>query len=103
MPAVHRRQDAVRTRLHRKMQIGHQRRYIAMRQHKVLIHIERVGCGVADPVEAVDPGKLADQARQAPGAAVRRLAVIGVHILPEKGQLAGAGCHKAARLFNDAL
>ena len=103
MPAVHRVEDMVRAGLHRKVKIGHQRRYIAMRQDQVLVHIERMGRGVADAMEAVDLGKLADQPRKAPAAAVRRFTVIGVHILPEKGQLAGAGCHKAARLFNHAL
>ena len=103
MPAIHRVKDLVRAGLHRKMKIGHQCRYIAMRENQVIIHIERMGCGVADAVEAIDLGKLADQPRKAPDAAVRRFTVIGVYILPEKSQLAGAGCHKAARLFDDAL
>ena len=64
------------------MQIGHQRRYIAMRQHKVLIHIERWDVVRIRWRPSIPASSRIRRARSS--AAVRRFAVIGVHILPER-------------------
>ena len=52
MPAVHRRQDAVGAGLHRQVQERHQRRHIAMRGDQLVVHVARVGRGVAQPQQA---------------------------------------------------
>ena len=94
--AVHRCQHAVRARLHGQMQERHQGRDLAMRRDQIVIHVARMGCRVAQAQQAGDLGQLAQQPAQAPGAAVRRLAMPGIHVLPEQGDLARALRHQPA-------
>ena len=65
MLAVHRRQDAVRARLHRQMQEGHQLRHLAMGGDQVLVHIGGMGGGVADARQIGDlaPARAISRAR----------------------------------------
>ena len=99
--AVHRREDAVRARLHRQMQIGHQRVEIAMGGDQVVVHVARMAGGVAQPVEAGDLGEAEEEPAEAPGAAVRALAVPGIDVLAEQRDLADALAGEARRLGDD--
>ena len=50
--AVHGGEDAVGARLHRQMQLRHQRRQIAMRGDQIVVHVARMARGVAQPLDA---------------------------------------------------
>ena len=54
VPAVHRGEDAIGSRLHRQMQLRHEFRQIAMRRDQIVVHVARVTGGVAQPIDAVD-------------------------------------------------
>ena len=103
MAPVHRLKHPVGSGLHRKMEVRHQRRHIAVCQDQILFHVQRMRGGVAEPLKTINLGKFADQAGEAPDAAIRRFTVIGVHILPEKRQLTASRGDKTARFFHDAV
>jgi hypothetical protein len=63
--AVHRLEDAVRARLHRQVQIGHQLRLLAMRGDQVVGHVVGVRGRVADAGEPVDARQFAGSAGRA--------------------------------------
>ena len=100
VPAVHRLEDAVGARLHRQVQVRHELRHLAMGGDQIVVHVARMGGGVADARQALDLGQRPDQPRQRPGRPpVRaRLAVIGVDVLAEQRDLDRARRHQLARL-----
>ena len=98
MFAVHRLKNTVRPGLHRQMQIGHQFRLGPMGRNQRVIHVVRVGGGVTDPVQPVDPGQLTDQCGQP-----ARIAMPGIHILPQQGDFAHACGHQIAGLSHNAV
>ena len=100
---VHRRQHAVGARLHRQMQIRHQRRHVAMGGDQIVGHVAGMGGGVADAVQPVDLGQVADQPAEAPfirtaADLARGGAVIGIDVLAQQRDLARAAGHQAPRL-----
>ena len=66
VPAVHRLQDAVGAGLHGQMQIGHQRRQVAMRGDQFVVHVARMAGGVAQPRQAGDLGQAKQQPAKPP-------------------------------------
>ena len=80
------------------MQERHQHRQVAVRGDQLVVHVARVRRGVAQPQQAGQLRQLAQQPAEAPGAAVRRLAVPGVDVLPEQRDLARALRHQPPRL-----
>ena len=100
--AVHRLQDAVGAGLHRQMQIGHQRRQVAMRGDQRVVHVARMAGGVAQPRQAGDFGEPGTASWPSPHSrAVRPLAVPGVDVLAEQRDLADAGGSKPLGLGDD--
>ena len=67
VPAVHGGEDAVRARLHRQMQVGHQLRQIAMRGDQIVVHVARMAGRVAQPRDAGDFGEATQQLAERPG------------------------------------
>ena len=63
--AVHRLEDAVRSRLHGKVQIGHQLLDLAMRGDQRIVHVGGMTGGVADAFQPIDPGQRADELGEA--------------------------------------
>ncbi len=61
-------------------------------------HVARMRGGVAQPQQARDVGQFAHQPAEVPGAAIRRLAVPGVDVLAQQGDLARALRHQPAGL-----
>ncbi len=98
MAAVHRRQHPVGARLHRQVQVGHQRRQLAMRGDQLVVHVARMAGGVAQPQQAGDLRQFAQQPRQPPGRAARAFAMIGIHVLPEQRDLPRPGRDQPPRL-----
>ena len=88
--AVHRGEHAVGAGLHRQVQERHQRRQASVRLDQFVVHVARVRGGVAQAGEAGDLGQRPQQPGQAPGAALRTTAVIGVHVLAQQRDLAHA-------------
>ena len=99
--AVHRRQNAVGTRLHRKVQVRHQPRQIAMRRDQARVHVARMARGVAQASDSRHLGNARQQTPQRPGTAVGSFAVIGVHVLPDQRDLAHAGIREPRDFGND--
>ena len=99
--AVHRLQHGIGARLHRQMQERHQLRHVAMGADQLRVHVARVRGGVAQPGEPGDLGQRAQQAGEAPGRAVRALAVVGVDVLAQQRELARTAGDEAARLAQD--
>ena len=100
---VHRREDAVRSRLHGEVQVGHQRVEVAMRSDQIVVHVVGMAGRVAQPVDAGDLGQPKQQAPEAPFAPVRTLALPGVDVLAEQRHLAHALGRKPRRLGDDRL
>ena len=99
MLAVHQPQDAVRARLHRQVQIGHQGLKIGVGGDKVVPHVVGVAGGVADAIQPRHLGQGVGQARQGPWLSVRPFAVIGVDVLAQQGDLAHAAPGQRPRLL----
>ena len=95
--AVHGSEDAVRARLHRQMQMRHQRRQVAMRRDQIVVHVARMAGRVAQPLDARGFRRRAAAAGRASTARRPALAVIGVDVLAEQRHLAHAGSRPAAR------
>ena len=66
-----------------------------------LVDIARMRGGVANAVEPGEPGERAHQIAEAPFPVIETLAVIGVDVLPEQGDLPRARCDQFARLVQD--
>ena len=73
-----------------------------MRVDQFVRHIARVRGSVAQPLQLRQFCQRADQAAQAPGAAARRVAVPGVDVLAEQGDLAGTLGNQAAGFGDDS-
>ena len=65
MAAVHGLEDPVRPGLHRQVKVGHELGQVGMGGDQVVVHVPGMAGGVADPVQALDPGQLAGQAAKA--------------------------------------
>ncbi len=99
--AVHGGEDAVGSRLHRQVQVGHQRGEVAMRRDQRVVHVTRMAGGVAQAIDARNFGEPEQQFAEAPDATVGALAVPGVDVLAEQGQLAHAGVRQSCGLRDD--
>ncbi len=83
--ALHRRQHAVGTRLHRQMQMRHQLGQLAVALDQPLRHLARMAGGVADALDAGNLVHHLQQEGEIDGAAVVRRALVGVDVLPQQG------------------
>ena len=99
--AVHRVENAVGARLHRQMQLRHQRRQIAMRGDEAVIHVARMARGVAQTRDTGNFGEPMQQPSQRRGAAACVLAVIAVDVLADQRDLAHARVGKPLGLGDD--
>ena len=99
--AVHGGEDAVGAGLHRKVQIGHQARQVAMRRDQALLHVAGMAGGVAQPRDARHFGDAREQLPERPGPAVGSFAVIGVDVLADQRDLAHAGLGEPLDLGDD--
>src|SRR5512144_811540 len=70
MPAIHRRQNAIRSGLHRQMQKRHELWYIRMSANQVVVLIGRMRGRVSDPLDAPNFGERSNQSAEPPIAAV---------------------------------
>ena len=70
---VHGVENAIRSRLHRQMQLRHQFGQIAMRGDQAVVDVARMARGVAQPVDAGNCGEALEQLRKRVRAAVRCL------------------------------
>ena len=77
---------------------------------QVIIHVRRMGCGVADPGKATDPGEFTDQPAEPPfpsaqsrrwGGEAWRFAVISVDVLAQQGDFRNAARHQGPGLSDD--
>ena len=99
--AVHGAQHAVRPRLHRQVQEGHQPVACAMQRNEIVAHVIGVAGQVADAGEAVDARQPLDQRRQGRGAACLAGAMIGVDVLAEQRHFAHACGDQRLHLSGD--
>ena len=83
------------------MQIGHQRRDVAMRVDQLVVHVGGMAGHVAKPVEPGDFGEAGEKAAEAPRGAVRALAMPGIDVLAEQRDLAHPGPGKPRRFRHD--
>ncbi len=70
--ALHRRQNAVRARLHRHLPVFDQLRHFGVSLDQAVGELERVRGGVTNAVDTVDCGNDADQIGQVPSWVVPR-------------------------------
>jgi hypothetical protein len=96
--ALHRRQDAVGTRLHRQVQVRDQLGDAAIDVDQALRHFARVGGGVADAFDAGHVGQGLDQKGEVGGIPVVRRALVGIDVLAEQGDLAHAALRQRRNL-----
>ncbi|MCY1298235.1 hypothetical protein D9M70_477100 [compost metagenome] len=90
MVALHGREDAVGSRLHRQVDEFHQFRNLGVGLDQRVGELQRVRGGVADAVDAIDGGDHADQLGEVGDAAVMGQAAVAVDVLPQQGHLAHA-------------
>ena len=83
------------------MQIRHQLCFIAMGGDQIFVHVARMGCGKAQALYAANQGQMPYKLAKAPRRAVIGNAVIGIHILPQKGNFFHAFGRKRAHLRYD--
>src|SRR5690606_950327 len=88
--ALHHRQDAVGTGLHRQVQVADQLRYLGIDIDQRIGKLHRVTGGVADAVDTVDGADHDDQFRQVGDAAGAIITAVGVDVLAEQVDLAHA-------------
>ena len=98
---VHGLEDPVRSRLHRKMQVGHQLWFLGMGGDQVVGHVVGMRGRVADAGEPLDPRQFPDQTPKAP-VAVRARAVVAVDVLAQERDFPHPPVDKLARLVKDA-
>src|SRR5690606_33691741 len=84
MLAVHRRQNAVGTGLHREVQVGHQLVEVTVGGNQLLVHVPGVGGGVAQALQPIDFCEPPQEASQSPLAAVGSLSVVGIDVLAQQ-------------------
>ena len=72
-----------------------------MRRDQVGVHVARMTGGVTQPLDAAERGEQAEQSRQGPWLPVRPLAMIGIHVLADEGDLAHAGIGQSLDLGAD--
>ena len=90
MFAVHRRENPVGTGLYRKVHERHQRGQIAMRRDQGVVDVAGMAGRVAQANDAGNFGQALQQGAERPNPSVRSLAVIGVDVLSDQGDLAHA-------------
>lgn len=83
--AAHRLEDAVGTGLQRHVQLRHDGRRLGHGVDDVVGERRRVRTGEADPLQALDRAGGAEELRE--GLPVAELDAVGVHVLPEEGDL----------------
>ena len=59
--AIHGGENAIRARLHRQMQVGHELGHFRMSDDEIIAHVARMARHVADALQAIDAGKTTDQ------------------------------------------
>ena len=101
--AVHRLENAVRARLHRQMQIGHQLGLVAMSLDQIVGHVVGMAGGIADAVEPVDFGQSADQPAQLPIPAIRTSTMPAVDVLAQKRDVAHPARNQIAGFGQDTV
>ena len=101
--AVHRFENPIGARLHRQMQLRHQRRQVAMRGDEIVIHVAGMAGAVAQARDAGNFRKAMHQPPERRCAAARVLAVIGVDVLADQRELAHARAGQALGLGDDRL
>ncbi len=98
---VHGVENAVRSRLHRQMQLRHQFGQVAMRGDEAVVDVARMARGVAQALDAGNGRETLEQLRKRVSASVRSLAVIGIDVLADHRDLADAGIRQALRFLDD--
>jgi len=94
--AVHRLEDAVASRLHRQVEVRHQFGDLAVRCDQGVGHVGGVARGVANALQPIDLRERPDELGET------ALAVgPGIHVLPQKHDLAGARIDQRMRLGED--
>ena len=101
MLAVHRRQDSIRSRLHRQVQERHQLRQIAVRRDQIRRHVVGMARRIADAGEAGDRREAMAEIGERGGAAGGVAAVIGVDVLAEQADFAHPCVRQPCDLFDD--
>ena len=103
MAPVHGPQDGVGARLNGQVEVRHGLRQIAVGGDQLVVHVVGMARGVAQPRDSLDLGEAAQEPAERPAPAVRALAVPGVDVLADQGELAHAGLSQGAGLVHDAL
>src|SRR5262249_44093710 len=91
MTTIHRIKNTIGTGLHRKMQLRHQHRQIAMRSNELVVHVAGMASGVTQACDARNLGDLIKQRAEGRTASVRSLSMIGIDVLTDEYDLANAG------------
>ena len=96
MIAIHRFEDAVGTRLHRQMQIGHDAGYVASGRQQIRAHVVWVARCVAQPRDALDCRDPAQKFAKGNDGAAFIAAMIGIHVLAEQRHFAHPGAARCS-------
>ena len=88
--ALHGRQNAVRARLHRQVQVFYQLRHVGMRLDQAIRELQRVRGGVANALDPVDGCHHANQFSEVRQATVLGQAAIAVDVLAQQGHFTHA-------------
>ena len=83
------------------MQIRHELRLVAEQRDQLVVHVERVARGEAEPLDGRHLGEPPQQLGERPCAAVGASPVIGIDVLPEQRDLARAVCRQPLDLGDD--
>ncbi len=90
IPPFHGRENPVGSALDRQMQVGGQFRLLPEGPDEAVTQLDRVGCRKSDPLDGIDGRGIVDEIGEiTPDSPPVRL--IGVHVLPEKGDLPHTG------------
>src|SRR5471030_919936 len=101
--ALHCREDPVRARLHRQVQVFDQLRYVGVGLDQAVGEFQRVRGGIANPVDAIDGGHYADQLGEIRQATVVSGAAIAVDVLPQQGHFTHAVFGQVNDLGDDVV
>jgi hypothetical protein len=99
--SVHGGEDAVGTRLHRQVQIGHQLAQIAMGRDQARLHVAGMTGGVTQAGDLRQFGHALEQSSERPGPAVGAFAMIGIDVLADQRDLAHARVGETLDLGQD--
>ena len=90
MVALHRRENAVRARLHRQVQVFYQLRHVGVGLDQAVRELQRVRGGVANALDPVDGRYHANQFGEVRQATVLGQAAIAVDVLAQQGHFTHA-------------